>query len=220
MLVRNAVKVVILFLCAAMAGCATSRSEIELSSPVVAPSDTVVSSGRTAVIRSVKDERVFEQDPDEPSTPSLGFGGADKASPDIKARAIGRKRGGFGMAMGDVLLQEGKTVEGLVRENLAAALVQAGYQVKNEEAGESSTLVIDVHIKEFWAWFQPGFWSITLSTNIVTDLDLSGAASPTTISVHAEDSRQMATESAWMEIVSKALEDYRVQVVTKAGAFP
>lgn len=220
MLIRNGVKVAVLFVCAAIAGCATSRSEIRLSSPVAMPTSAAAPSGRTAVIRSVKDERVFEQAPRDPSTPSLGFGGADQATAELKARAIGRKRNAYGKALGDVLLQSGQTVEGVVRENLAAALVQAGYQVKGEDDSGPSPLVIDVHVKQFWAWFQPGFWAITLNTNITTDLDLSGAASPTTISVHADDARQAATESAWMEIVGKALDDYRAQVMTKATTFP
>ena len=220
MLISNSVRVATLLVCVGMAGCAIDRSEIKLSSPETMPASTDVASARTAVIRSVQDERTFEERPEEPSTPSLGFGGADKASSDIKARAIGRKRNGWGKALGDVLLENGQTVEGLVREHLAAALVQAGYQVTDEGAGASSPLVIDVHIKQFWAWFQPGFWSITLSTNITTDLDISGAESPTTIRVHQEENRQLATETAWMEIVGKALDDYRAQVVRKAAAFP
>lgn len=219
MLVRNSVKAAILFVCVATAGCATSRSEIKLNSPVM-PSSTAVSSGRTAVIRSIKDERIFEQAPRDPSTPSLGFGGADQSPAELKARAIGRKRNTYGKALGDVLLQSGQTVEGVLRENLTAALAQAGYQVKSQDVAGPSPLVIDVHIKQFWAWLQPGFWAITLNTNIATDLDLSGAATPTTISVHTEDKRQVVVESAWMEIVGKALDDYRAQVITKATTFP
>lgn len=220
MLARNVVRFALLFVCAALAGCATSRSEIKLSSPVAPPSSSTASTGRTAVIVSVMDERVFEQAPPEPSTPSLGFEGADQASAEIKSRAIGRKRNGYGKALGDVLLQSGQTVEGVVRENLGVALEQAGYQVKGEDAAGPSPLLITVHIKQFWAWLQPGFWSITLNTNIVTDLDLSGTAAPTTINVHTEESRQIATEEAWMEIVAKALEDYRAQVVRTATTFP
>lgn len=220
MLIGNGATVAVLGVCAAMAGCATSRSEIRLSSPVAMSSSTAAPSGRTVMIRSVKDERAFEQAPRDPSTPSLGFGGADQASAELKSRAIGRKRNTYGKGLGDVLLQSGQTVEGVVRENLAAALEHAGYQVKSEDAAGPSPLVMDVHIKQFWAWFQPGFWSITLNTNIVTDLDLSGATSPTTISVHTEDSRQAATDSAWMEVVRKALDDYRAQVMTKATTFP
>ena len=219
MLTKSGIGATVLASCFLVAGCATSRSEIKLSSPVAVPSSAAASSGKTVVIRSVKDERAFEAAPRDPSTPSLGFEGADQASADVKSRAIGRKRNGYGKAMGDILLQGDQTVAGVVRENLGAALEQAGYEVRSESAAGQSPLVIDVHIKQFWAWLQPGFWAIKLNANIATDLELSGAALQTTVSVHAEDSRQLGTDGAWMEIVAKALEAYRGQVVEKAAAF-
>lgn len=151
MLARIGNLTAILFVCAALAGCATSRSEIKLGSPVATTPDATAPTGRTAVIRSVKDERIFEQAPSEASTPSLGFEGAEKASAEVKARAIGRKRGGFGKALGDVLLQEGQTVESVVCENLAAALKQAGYQVISEGTPGQSPVIIDARIKQFWS---------------------------------------------------------------------
>lgn len=211
-LIRHA-RLAVLLACAVLAGCATSRSEVRLKSPptTVAPSG----SAKVVVIRSVTDERVFEEAPSEPSTPSLGFGGANKNGDTVKARAIGRKRNGFGKALGDVLLENGQTVTGVVRENLAAALQQAGYQVKDAAQADASAIVMDVHIKKFWAWFQPGMWVITLNSDVATDLSLSGAAMPTTVSVHVEDAHGAATENAWIEIVDKALEAYRKEVTAK-----
>jgi hypothetical protein len=205
---------------AMLGGCATTRSEIEIPSPEAPPAERSTTAARTVVIRSVKDERVFEEAPRIPSIPSLGFEGALKASDDVKARAIGRKRGGFGKAMGDVLLENGQTVVGLVRENLTASFQQAGYRVINEVGTDPSFLVVDVHIKKFWSWFQPGFWAIKLHANIETSLDVSGANSPTTISVQVEDSRQMATEKAWLEIVEQALVAYRAEAASKLAAPP
>lgn len=212
------IRIAVVLLSLVLVGCATSRSEIRLKSPEIASS--AAGSGKAVVIRSVQDERVFEQAPRDPSTPSLGFGGAAAATEEVKARAIGRKRNTYGKALGDVLLENGQTVEGVVRENLAAALTQAGYIVKTEATAGPKALVIDVRIKQFWAWFKPGFWAITLNTNIETDLALSGSTTPVSISVNAKDSRQMATESAWMEIVSKALDAYREKAAIEAGAFP
>lgn len=210
-MIRHA-RLAMLLACAVLAGCATSRSEVRLKSPpAVAPS----SAAKVVVIRSVTDERAFEEAPAEPSTPSLGFGGANKSGDAIKARAIGRKRNGFGKALGDVLLENGQTITGVVRENLTAALQQAGYQVKSAGEADASALVVDVHVKKFWAWFQPGFWAITLNSDVATDLSISGAAMPTTVSVHVEDTHQAATEGAWIEIVDKALEAYRKEVVAK-----
>ncbi|WP_233840385.1 hypothetical protein [Dyella sp. 2HG41-7] len=199
-----------------LAGCATSRSEIKLHSPeVVAPTTTATSAQRVVVIGKITDERVFEDSPTEPSTPSLGFGGADKATGDVKARAVGRKRNTYGKALGDVLLQQGDTVESVIRKNLAAAFQQAGYQVKDAADAGSSALVVDVHIKKFWAWFDPGFWAITLNDNIVTDLVVNGAPAPVVISTHVEDKRQVATEDAWIQIVDKGLDAYRAEVASR-----
>lgn len=158
--------------------------------------------------------------PDDPSTPSLGFEGALQASVDVKARAVARKRGGFGKAFGDVLLEHGQTVVGLIQENLTTAFQQAGYRVASEGAAGPVPLVVDVRIRKFWAWFQPGFWAITLSANIETELQVSGASSPTSIKVHVEDSRQVATEGAWLEILEKALLAYRMQAASQLSAPP
>ncbi len=203
-----------------LGGCATSRSEIKIASPAATPVAPPSASARSVVIRSVKDERVFEQAPRQASNPSLGADGATTARDEIKARAIGRKRNTFGQALGDVLLDKGQTVTGLVRENLSAAFQQAGFRVLADGAGAPAALLVEVRIKQFWAWLQPGFWALTLNTNIETELDLSGAAGPIKLSVHAEDSRQIATDSAWLEIVEKALVAYRAQAAARVGTAP
>jgi hypothetical protein len=79
---------------------------------------------------------------------------------------------------------------------------------------------MDVRVKRFWAWFKPGFWAITLSADIATNLEIQGLAAPVVVTVHAEDSRQIATDSTWVELVDRALKEYRVQVVGKAAALP
>jgi hypothetical protein len=220
MRIYNAAEIASLMLCVAAAGCATSRSEIRLTSPIAIAPTASGASARTVVIRSIADERVFEESPNDPSTPSLGFGGAAKASTEIKDRAIGRKRNTYGKALGDVLLENGQTVESVIRENLTAAFQQAGYQVKSDVAESGpSPLVIDVHIKQFWAWIQPGFFAATLNTNITTDLDI-GTSASTLVSIHAEDTSGPATDSAWLEIVQRGLKEYRAQATSKASALP
>lgn len=217
MLNRSVLVEVSLLGCVALAGCATSRSEIRLSTPTTTQPAAAQATGKVAVIRSVKDERAFEQAPSEPSTPSLGFEGAAQAAADTKLRAIGRKRNTFGQALGDVLLQGGQTVEAVVRENLAAALRQSGYQLVEPPSAQEAALVVDVHIKKFWAWVNPGFWSITANTNIETDLDVAGKAGAVNVSVHYQDSRQFVTDGTWIEVVDKALEAYRAEASQKLG---
>lgn len=211
---------VLLLAVALLAGCATSRSEVRLESPSATPKPAAKSAAKTVVIRTVTDQRVFEESPRDPSIPSLGFGGASKASDDVRARAVARKRGGFGKALGDVLLEDGQTVVGLVRESLVAAFQDAGYQIVDESVAGESSLLVDVRVKKFWGWFQPGFWAIKLHTSIETHLDVSGTASPVVISTHSEDSRQLATEDAWMEILHQALQAYRAEAESKLSQPP
>ncbi|GGA04458.1 hypothetical protein GCM10011408_27870 [Dyella caseinilytica] len=197
-----------------MTGCATSRSEIKLQSPaIVAPATTATGAQPVIVIGKITDERVFEDGSDDPSTPSLGFGGVGKATDDVKAQAIARKRNTYGKALGDVLLQQGQTVESVIRENLTAAFQQAGYQVKDAGDAGPSPLVVDVHIKQFWAWFTPGFFAITLSDNIATDLVFNGAGAPVVVSTHVEDKHAVATDDDWIGIVGKGLDAYRAEVL-------
>lgn len=218
---RKSVGLLAVCLSVSLVGCATSRSEIKLQAPTVAPSPAAsAKTGRVVVIKSVVDERVFEQAPPDPSTPSLGFGGSDTATAQVKSQAIGRKRNGFGKALGDVLLQQGQTVQDVVRKNLALALQQSGYQVKTQDDAGTNPVVLDVHIKKFWSWFQPGFWAITLHSDIATTLQAEGQGAPIEIEVHAEDKRQMATDKAWMEITQQGLDAYRAKVVQGvAGKF-
>lgn len=205
---------------AILSGCATSRSEVKLASPAAAPA-AAVTQQRAVVIRSVKDERGFQAAPADPSTPSLGFEGAAQATEAVKARAIARKRNAYGQAMGDVLLQEGQTVTGVVRENLEAAFRQAGYRVaKDAAAAGPAPLLVDVSIRKFWSWLQPGFWAITLHANIETDLQVAGGSKPTIISVKHAQQQQVATDSVWVETVENALKAYRLEAASKLAGPP
>ena len=69
---------------------------------------------------------------------------------------------------------------------IASALRDAGYNVRTTAVGDAPVLVIDVQIKKFWAWLNPGFWAITVNTDIATDMKLSTDANSTEVSVHVE----------------------------------
>ena len=221
MRIHDVSKLAVVALCAALVGCATSRSEIKVGAAAAAPTTVAVTKSRAILIRNVTDERVFEQKPSEPNIPSLGFEGAAGATAETKARAIARKRNTFGAALGDILLENGQTVTGVVKASLTTAFGEAGYKVTSNpaDAGQSP-IVIDVRIKKFWSWFKPGFWALTLSADIATDLEVQTLGAPLIVSVHAEDSRQIATDSAWVEVIDKALKEFRTQALAKAASLP
>ena len=74
-------------------------------------SATVNANGKEIFIESVTDERIFQENPKSQDIPSLGLGGSANATEIIRKRAIGRKRNTYGKALGDILLEEGQTVE-------------------------------------------------------------------------------------------------------------
>lgn len=201
------------------AGCATSRSEVTLASPD--KGGYQVTKRTVVLVRSVKDERVFEEAPSDPKIPSLGHEGTSNASADIKARAFARKRNGFGKALGEVLLDKNQTVSSVVSDNVVAAFRQAGFRTTTDprEAG-ASPLVVDVHIKQLWAWVVPGFWSIGLYANITTDLNTTKSPSPVVVDVHKERGAMAVTDGSWVGILDEALKDYRAQVADKFANLP
>jgi len=95
----------------------------------------------------VTDQRTFEAS----SIPSLKEE-ADLTNRAITVRAIARKRGGFGMALGDIVLPEGQTVEGLVKDAVIRSLRESGYRVVDESDAAD--------IDQFLSWFSPGAFTV------------------------------------------------------------
>lgn len=190
-----------------LTGCATSRSIIEVSAPATSP--VARAESKEIFINSVIDNRIFEVKPKEPNIPSLDP--SEEQGDSIKSRAIGRKRNTYGMGLGDILLPEGQTVVSLVTETLRHAFTENGYRVVNNKNQVSdNTYIVDVNIYKFWSWMNPGFWALTLSTEISTDVALKNNAFETknTISVKASDTFQTGTEDNYKEVIDKALTSY------------
>lgn len=202
-------------------GCATSRSEVKLAGPSESAGTYQVTKQTVVLVRSVKDERVFEETPSSPSIPSIGHEGTNNASADTKARAFARKRNGFGKALGEVLLEKGQTVSDVVRDNVVAAFRQAGFRTTTDpkDAGRSP-MVVDVHVKQLWAWMNPGFWSISMNASITTNLDTNKSRSPVVVDAHAEKGAMAATDGTWVEILDMALKDYRDKVAKEYANLP
>lgn len=185
-----------------LAGCAAGRTTVDVS----APQGTNPVTGKYVRIDSVQDKRTFTVKP--PSADMASLDPAEDASDASKARAIGRKRNGYGKALGDVVLPEGKTASGLVESALATGFQEAGYiVVKQGDPNFAAAAPVTAQIIDFWAWFQPGFWSIT--TNQKSELQLSGDVGALhgaqTVKTRVSESKQVVVSSDWQEIVEKGL---------------
>lgn len=202
----------VLILSLNLAGCVTSRSHFHLDIPA---EKTQPSNGKQIYIRSIVDQREFQDNPPTADIPSLGHGGLRKAGPEIRSRAIGRKRNSFGKALGDILLNEDQTVNSVIYEATRNSLKSLGYEItdKKEEV-RPDALTMDISIDKFWAWFAPGFWALNLKSDITTTNKITslGAKDQTRIvEVHAVESFQAATDKNWKKTIETALRYFSEQ---------
>lgn len=192
-----------------LAGCATSRSEVDVINTQPSSAQVgAVSNGKKVIIRSI-DERDSQIKPRSADIPSLKNDEITDTS--ITERAIARKRGAFGKAYGDVLLPSGRTVSGVVNEAIASAYRQAGYEVV-VDPGASDATQVKVHIVEFWAWFSPGFFSVAVNNKAHLKIETEGAADLEVVT-RKRESMQAVTDSDWQEITEAGLREITQDVL-------
>lgn len=193
-----------------LSGCATSRSYLHLDLPQTQKS---LSAGKVAVIDAVTDARVFEADPGDPSTPSLKKGSKFALDADQRKSAIARKRGGFGHAFGDILLQKGQTVETVTRGLVADGLAREGYRVVDGQSAPPDALHVTVSIRQFWSWFTPGFFAASIEARLNTLVEFDGPRGhrQATVKGYGRNSIQVARDANWQLAYQRAFEDYLKQ---------
>lgn len=205
------VSLVVLFL----TGCATSRSIVSLQTSV----SQAPATGPAVRLEKIEDVRQFEIAPSTPSTPSLSDDAVTNEA--VRSRAIARKRNTYGAALGDVLLPEGASVSALVRDAMTRSFHEAGYRVlKPTDPGYEQATPVQARINKLWAWFSPGFWAITLTSNydIVISSSLPALQSNNVFSGQAQNSMQLATDEDWAAIVRKSLDDFASRLKEKLSS--
>jgi hypothetical protein len=195
-------------------GCATTRGEVNLH-VLPLPNPT---SGEPVKIAQVNDRRVFQVNPRDPSIPSLMDDEINNAR--LTLRAIARKRNTYGKALGDILLPEGQTVPKLVEDALTRGFRESGYRVlQPEDNGYAEASAITADIDRFWAWFTPGFWTITLEFR--ADVRIQSKAGPFqnggSVQGLARENGMAATSHTWKSVVDKGVEDLIRNLRAKLG---
>jgi uncharacterized lipoprotein YajG len=189
-----------------LGGCAVNRSEINVGVEKSKPS---VAATVPVKLVDVTDKRQFALNPRRPSIPSLKNGEID--NPAITKRAIARKRNSYGMAMGDVLLPPGRTVEDVVREALVKSLNDAGYRVLSQsDPGYAAAPALSAEIDQFWSWFSPGFAEIAMEFKAEVRLigDWPTAVNQRTVNGYARVTGFAGTESMWQETINKGIDNF------------
>lgn len=208
-MLANFKRLLLIGMVALLAGCALSRSEIDVSGISEPASAASPLNGKEVYISSINDKRVFQTSPNTPDIPSL-----DPAKPysdEIKSRAIGRKRNSFGKALGDILLQEGESIDALTAKAIRQAFIDKGYKVLDKSAQVTpSTYVVDADVDKFWSWMNMGFWALTVSADISTDLSIKNGedTQKLTVQVKSADHFQTGMDSNYVQVISAALKQY------------
>ena len=184
-----------------LAGCATNRAEVDVTPP--GNTQTPAPNNGKKVYISAVDDRVFQIKPSSFDTPSLKYDEIDDKS--ITERAIARKRNNFNMAIGDVLLPEGRTVSELVGDAVATAYRQAGYEVVSAPGARDITEV-KVQIIEFWSWYSAeGVLDKVLSNKSLLQIKAPGVpAHP--VNTLVSEKVKVATDTDWKTITEAGLE--------------
>jgi uncharacterized lipoprotein YajG len=184
-------------------GCVTGRRS--LSPPVPTGPATAVTKGAVH-IATVTDDRTFQNKPSDPSVPSID-GDVNSLTPAQKNRMIGRQRGGFGKAMGDIELAGSDTVTSRVQLLVEEGFRRRGYEISSDP---SAPTVVNISVKEFWAWMTPGFFTLSFEAKLGTTLTVDDARGRATVSVAGSglNHGQVAKNGNWLEAFEPAFDKY------------
>jgi hypothetical protein len=189
-------------------GCATNRGYLGIQVPSATLTDP---NGKQVYIRSITDSRSFQDKPESADIPSLGFGGISKVTPEMKSRAIARKRDTFGKALGDIMLKEGQSVQSVIYEATRNSLYSLGYDVVNDpKEAKPDAIIMDISIDKFWAWFMPGFWTLSIKSEITTinTISVPKRDKPVIIEASSCNFCQIGNAGNWMKALNMVVDDF------------
>ena len=186
-----------------LTGCVLGRRTIDL--PIQSLS-TGTEQKSEIFIGDIKDNRAFQNKPSDPSIPSID-GDVQSLTPPEKGMMIGRQRGGFGNAAGDVALPANDSVVMRTRHLLEEGFKSRGYIITSDATAPTSA---SATINKFWAWFTPGFWTITFEAHVNYTIRLTKPEGPSTIILqgYGRNQGQVASDANWQLAYQRAFQDF------------
>lgn len=100
---------------------------------------------------SIDDNRVFEENPQTASTPSVN-GQLNKYSKASLSTITGRLRNGFGKAGANFILPKNDHIDSRIRAMLETGFKHCGYTITQDK---SAPVSVAVSIDKFWIWIVP-----------------------------------------------------------------
>lgn len=194
-----------------LSGCATNTSNLHVDTRIdYVASSKPTTDAPTAYISDIQDGRKFVDRTGYPGNPTPAISSAEE-----RARSVGRKRNGFGKALGDFKLKDGQTVQGIVREILDDALIDSGFNVIHDSATVTKdTLCLNVTITKYWTWIDLGFWQSDFVTDIATDIKTNKIDN---FNIEASESVgiQFGTDKNALKSINRTISKFRSAATTK-----
>ncbi len=193
-------------------GCVVGRRTVAL--PIPSLGGGALDKGEVG-IGSVVDNRHFEGKPVAPSTPSVD-GDVTTLTPDLKTMLIGRQRNGYGHAMGDIALPANDSITMRARLLFEEGLKRRGYTVAKADGAANS---IDVSVDEFWAWFTPGFATVSFEAKIRCGVTIKHGDKVTrsVVEGYGKNTGQVASDANWQLAYSRAFAEFMVRLDRELG---
>ena len=113
------------------------------------------------------------------------------------------------------MLKEGQTVETAIHESLKKSFLENGFDVlEDAEQSSPSTYIVDAKINKFWSWMNPGFCSISISTEVNTDIQLEKSTEERTETAFVGFSKNVQTGAGgnWIKVMQEALNKFIAKV--------
>jgi hypothetical protein len=159
-----------------LGGCAFGRGELNLDENSTDYQKNTV--GQKIVIDSVNDQRNFILDASDPKVPSVNGDYIDS-----RESLIARKGNAVDKTLGDIVLANGQTVNGIVESVVKKSLNDAGFVViANPLMADENTAHATVNIKNFWGWTDSDILVARINTNVNVDVVITAGDYSTTIS--------------------------------------
>lgn len=200
----------ILPILALLSGCVVGRRTVDLTVPN--PAMTSLNKGEV-YIAGIEDHRIFQNKPPLPSIPSID-GDVGQMSTSEQSLMIGRQRNGYGMAMGDIALPEGESVEVKMRKLIESGLSSKGYTISGQP---DSGYDFDAEIIAFWAWFTPGMFAVSFEAEVVCDIKIHGQGADKEMRVkgYGKNTGQIASDANWQLAYTRAFNDFLLNFRSK-----
>lgn len=187
-----------------LTACAARDLVLEIQHP-----EAVRSSAPTRVFKLVQvvDRREFQARPRQANQPSLTQ--ANLVKPEVVARAVGRRRGAFGKARGEILFDSQSPVTEVVRSCVEAAVAKnGGVLVDARDPRYADALPMRVYIDNFWAWLRPGAWvvAIEFDATLLVQAAIPGFEQGRAVHSHAELRRAAVHAGHWQSVIEEGVD--------------